>query len=340
MTKRLWLVPLAIIIALVPLVAGESFLFSFIILVGILAIASMGLDLAFGYAGQLSLGHGAFVAIGAYSTAILTTRYGTPPLAAMATGAVLASIIAAGIGIPLLGLLSHFQLAIATLAFGAMVYSYLVVGGDFTGGYSGLFNIPPFSIGGWKFDSELQTYYLVWGLAFLLLILGLNLAGSQAGRALRAVRDDELAASVMGTNVTSYKIKIFALSAAYASIGGSLMAHQFKYVTPVLYNLALSFDLITIVVLGGQGTLVGAIFGAAFLKLLPQFTEFFKDYRLLSNGVVLVLLVIFFPGGIMAMISLVHKRLPQRLLRRTGVAARAGEAKALRADLSPSLEDD
>lgn len=339
--KRLWLLPLAIIIALLPLVAGESYLFSFIILVGTLAIANMGLDLAFGYGGQLSLGHGAFMAIGAYTSTILTTRYGVPPLVAMAAAAVLTAVMATGIGIPILGLLSHFQLAIATLAFGVLVFSYLVVGGDFTGGYSGIFYIPPFSIGSLIFDTELKTYYLVWGFVFLLLILGLNLAGSQTGRALKALRDDELAAAVVGANVARYKIKVFALSAVYSSIAGSLMAHHLKYVTPTLFDVVLSFDLVTMVVLGGKGTLVGAIFGAAFLKLLPQFTEFFKDYRLLSNGVLLVVLLIFFPGGIMGMVSIVYRRLSERLMRVRGAGTAAGEVRQPpHARLSASPEDD
>ncbi len=339
--KRLWLLPLAVIVAILPFVAGESYLFSFFILVGTLAIACMGLDLAFGYGGQLSLGHGAFMSIGAYGSAILTTRYGVPPLAAMAAAAVLTAVIATGIGIPILGLLSHFQLAIATLAFGVLVFSYLVVGGEFTGGYSGIFYIPPFSIGGLTFDTELKTYYLVWGFVFLLLILGLNLAGSQSGRAMKALRDDELAAAVMGTNVTRYKIKVFALSAVYSSMAGSLMVHHLKYVTPTLFDVVLSFDLVTMVVLGGKATLVGGIFGAAFLKLLPQFTEFFKDYRLLSNGILLVLLLIFFPGGIMAMVSIVYRRLSERLVRVRGAGRAAGELrKAPQVELSTAVDDD
>lgn len=294
---------IAICAGILPLFLRGSYLFGFATLVGIFGIAAMAVDLVFGYAGQITLGHGAFMATGAYSSAILTIRYGFPPLAAMIVAAIFSGVIALAMGYPILGLLTHFHLAMATLAFGLLVYSFLVVGGEFTGGFSGIPDVPPFSIGPWVMKDELVYYFWVWFLALALLVVALNIGRSQAGRLLRAIQDDEIAAKAMGISVGAYKIKVLVVSAMFSSIAGSLIAHYISHVSPSQFDMGLSMDLLVMDVLGGKGTLVGGILGAAFLKFLPQLTEFFKDYRLLGNGIIVTLVLLFAPSGVIGLIE-------------------------------------
>ncbi|HLB11440.1 MAG TPA: branched-chain amino acid ABC transporter permease [Dehalococcoidia bacterium] len=296
---RRWL-PLAIlgvILALVPLPLGDSYLFGFVVLVGIFAIAAMGVDLVLGYAGQITLGHAGFMAIGAYTTAVLTVR-GVPSLAAFLAACVVTAVIAYLVGAPLMGVLTHFHVAIATLALGVLVYSFLLVGGDLTGGFTGIQGVPRLSLGGLEVNGDFAHYVVVWAAALSLYVLARNVGDSQVGRILRAIESDEVAAQTSGISVASYKVRVFVLSAIYASIAGSLLAHYMKYISPTQVDILTSFDLVTMTILGGKGTVLGGILGAAFLKLLPQFTEFLKDYRVLVNGSIVLIVLLFFPRGI------------------------------------------
>ncbi len=298
------LVLFVVVVGVLPWTMRSSSLLGFLVLVGIYAIVAMGVDLVFGYAGQITMANGAFFAIGAYSSGILTLRHGVPPLLALVIGMIVAAIIAYLIGAPLLGMLTHFHLAMATLAFGLLVYNFLVVGGEFTGGFSGLPGVPRFSIGPYTIADQMSYYYLTWVFVIILLIIGLNVGHSQVGRILKAIRTDEIAASAVGINVRAYKLNIFVLSAIFSSVGGSLLAHYSMFVAPTTFDITTSFDLITMSVLGGRGTIIGGVFGATFLKLLPQMTDFFRNYRLLSNGILITLVLLFFPGGISGALNL------------------------------------
>ncbi|MDP2935177.1 MAG: branched-chain amino acid ABC transporter permease [Dehalococcoidia bacterium] len=302
MRRWLPLAVLGVILAVAPLPLADSYLLGYVVLVGIFAIAAMGVDLVLGYAGQITLGHAGFMAIGGYTTAILTVK-GVPTLAAFIAACVLTAIIAYLVGAPLMGALTHFHVAIATLALGVLIYSFLLVGGDLTGGFTGIQGVPTLSLGGLQVKGDLGYYAVAWAVALILYVVARNIGDSQVGRILRAIESDELAAQTSGISVASYKVRVLVLSAVYASIAGSLLAHYMKYISPTQVDVLTSFDLVTMTILGGKGTVLGGILGAAFLKLLPQFTEFFKDYRLLVNGFIVLIVLLFFPRGIVGAVE-------------------------------------
>ena len=226
---------LAAIVVALPLALNQPYYIGIGVTVGIYAIATMGLILLMGYAGQISLGQAAFYGIGAYSSAILTTRFNLSPWLALVLGAVLAALIAIVVGRYILRL-RGFVLAGATYAIGIIFYALFENLTELTGGVMGLGGIPRITIGSFIFKSDLHYYYLVCFLGLLLLVYSLNLVNSKVGRALRSMRSlsgsGEEVAQSLGVNVARYKIQVFALSAVYASIAGSLYAHYVTHISP------------------------------------------------------------------------------------------------------------
>jgi branched-chain amino acid transport system permease protein len=267
-----------------------------------------------GYTGQVSLGQAGFMALGGYTAAILATNYGWPSLAGVAAGVLLSLACAITLALVTMRLRGHY-LALATLAFGLLVDSLTVGMTETTGGPSGLVGIPSFSIGPYSFDTAVKTYYLVAALIVVLLLLLLGGIRSSFGRALQAVRTDQTAASALGVNVPRHKMAAFAISAALASLSGSLYAFYFHFLSPEMVGTQRSLEMIAMLVVGGEGTLIGALFGVALLTLLPTIFQPLALYKTLAEGALLVLAVRYLPGGIFG--SLAH------LLSRRSVAATA-----------------
>lgn len=290
-------------IAAVPLFVRDEYSLGFLVLAGIVSLLVTGLSLLVGHAGQLSLGHGGFYALGAYLSTILTLRLHMPPLVALVAAAVVTALIALGLGIPLLRALTQFHLAVATLIFGMLVNAVLIVGGEYTGGFTGIQGQPPFSIGPLVFQGDVANYYLVWGVVLLGVIFAVGLTRSQAGCVLRAIQGDEMGAQSLGIDVAWEKVKVFVVSAVYASVAGSLLAHYTQSVTPAQFGVGNSLEFMTMVFLGGKGSVIGAVIGGTFIRLLPQFTEFMKDYRLLVDGVILTGVLLFVPQGVVGLIA-------------------------------------
>jgi branched-chain amino acid transport system permease protein len=257
----------------------------------------MGLSLLMGYAGQISLGHAAFLGIGAYASGILTTKYGLHPLAAFLAGIILSAGIAVLVGKPTLRLKGHYM-AVATLGFGEIVFVAFNELSSLTGGPSGLSNIPPLSFGGLAIEG-IPFLYLVWGMVFLILAFSLNVINSRVGRALRAVHGSELAANAMGVDAARYKLKVFVLSAVYASMAGSLYAHFLAFISPNAFSLMFSILLLMMVVIGGSETIWGAVVGAAILTLLPEYLRGLEDFEILVYGAILLAVLLFMPQGIL-----------------------------------------
>lgn len=272
-------------------------------------ITCIGLCLLTGYAGQISLGHGAFVAIGAYASAILTTRLGWSPWAAMAAGVGFAIIVAILVGVPSLRLKGHY-LAMATLGFASIVHIVAVAAIGLTNGPSGIVNIPRISFFGYALDSDIKYYYFAWIIFAIALYLAINLTKSRVGRGLRAIHGSEDAASATGVNTSAYKIRIFILSAVYAAVSGSLYAYYVNYIDPGPFGIMFSVLLITMVAVGGMNNIWGAICGAILLSLLPELlsmaSDYFQvfgiaykpDYDTLVYGGILLLIMLFLPEGL------------------------------------------
>lgn len=268
-----------------------------LVFVGINTMLAIALNLLLGYAGQISLGHAGFFGLGAYLSGILTANYDWNPWQAMPVAAVIVGCLACLIGFPILKLKGHY-LAMATLGLGIIIYIVFNETYELTGGPSGLSGIPNLTLGEFTFDSDVKNYYLVWLFALTVFLFSINLANSRVGRALRAVHDSEVAARVVGVNARILKIQIFVLSAVISSLAGSLYSHTMTFISPASFGFNFSVELLTMVVIGGLGSVYGSFLGAALLTLLPEFLRAANDYDIIIYGGLLVVMVMFMPGGL------------------------------------------
>jgi len=280
-----------------PLIESNPYNLGLSNLIAIYTMVVLGLNLFIGYAGQISLGHAAFFAIGAYGSAIGTTTLGGPAWPVMAAVALIAAMIALAVGLPALKLSGHY-LAMATLGFNIVIYTILVQWDAVTGGPSGFSGIPYLAIGPVVFDNEIHFHYLVWSFAVLALLLCLNLVRSGVGRGLSALAEDETAASALGVDIRRAKVKVFVLSAVLASVAGSLFAHCYAFVSPDSFNIFVSVDFVIMVVVGGMGSIWGTLFGTALITLLPEWIEALEAFKDVIHGLILVIILLFLPQGL------------------------------------------
>ncbi len=293
------LVPALILLALasVPLLTQDDYslgVWTFILLNIIVVI---GLDMLLGYAGQLSLGHGAFVAIGAYASALLTTRVGWSGWAAMPAGMLIAALLAALIAVPTLRLRGYY-LAMATLGFPILFDAIIRVGSDWTGGSSGVTAIPRLAFGNLALRDATTYYYLVLGFLAIVLLLAWNLMGSRLGLKLRAIHADETAAMARGIHVVRVKVAIFTLSAAIAALSGSLYVHNVQFVAAGTFGLNYSLMLVVMLVAGGMGRVWGGVVGVIVLGWLPELLRDAATWQPVIFGSLLALIMLFSPSGL------------------------------------------
>ena len=300
---------LAVFAAVLPYIVGNDYYLGVLIFTALNCLVCIGLCLLMGYAGQISIGHSAFVAIGAYSSALLTTKMGWSPWSAMSAGIVVAAVTSALVGIPTLRLKGHY-LAMATLGFASIVHIVCTAAVDITGGPAGISGIPRLNVFGFELDTDTRFYYFSWAMVILGLYLAVNLIHSRVGRGLKAIHGSEDAAASLGVNITVDKIKVFVLSAVYASFSGSLYAHYVLYIDPGPFDVMHSVLLLTMVAVGGLHSIWGAITGAVVLSLLPEglslMAEFLArydiqyktDYDTLVYGGILLIIMLFLPEGL------------------------------------------
>ena len=300
-----------LVMGVLPLLIGSPSLLSGLVISGILFIALIGLDVVMGYAGQVNLGQAGFMAVGGYTAGIITTQYDVEPLLAVAaavTLSVAASLVLSAVTVRLRGL----YLALATLAFGLLVDSCAVGFIDLTGGPSGLVGIPSFSVGDYAFDTPVSMYYLVLAITVGVLLLLRGAMRSGFGRALQAVRTDQLAAAALGVDVVRAKVAAMAISAGFAGLSGCLYAFFFHFLSPDMLGTSRSLELVAMLVVGGEGTLVGSLFGAALLTLLPTVFQPLAIFKTFASGALLVASFLFLPQGIFGVFAGLLARLPRR----------------------------
>jgi branched-chain amino acid transport system permease protein len=300
---------LAAVVALYPLLWGNPYRLGVTNQIALYTIVVLGLNLFIGYAGQISLGHAAFFALGAYGSALLSGEAGINPWISLLLAVLSAALVALVVGIPTLRLHGHY-LAMATLGFNLVVYLVLLQWDAMTGGPSGYAGIPPLAIGSFAFASDLHLHYLVWGVALLCLTLALNLVRSGVGRGLAAVAGDEVAAAACGVDTRAAKVKVFVLSAAFAALAGALYAHGFGFVSPETFGIFASVDFVAMVVVGGLGSVWGSLFGVALLTCLPEWIDHFESYKEIAHGAILVGILLFLPQGLVTgLVDLARVRL-------------------------------
>jgi branched-chain amino acid transport system permease protein len=293
--RRDLLIVLAILTVL-PFALPNAYWYDVAIRIGLAGIAVIGLNVLVGFSGQLSIGHAALVAASAYTTAILSAHYSLPSAVS-----VLAATAAVTIGCfvfarPMLRL-RGFALAIGTLGLGLITQIVLVNEVAWTGGPDGMV-VGPLQIGTLIVSGEREWYVLVAVLLFIAIVSSLNLFGSPAGRALRALNASETAAEVAGIDTAFMKVRAFAVAGLFAGLAGALTAHYSGFVTPDMSAFMRSVELATMVVLGGRGSTYGVVLGAALLTVLPQALGGAGELEMIAFGLILSLSMIFLPQGI------------------------------------------
>jgi len=273
----------------------SSYNINILVVAGLYVILALGLNLTTGFAGQVSLGHAAFYAIGAYTSAILSTRLGLSLWLTLPISAVVTFVIGALLGLPSLRVKEDF-LAVVTMGLGLIVQS-LALNLNITGGPMGIGEIKPLALFGHRVGA---FGFLIFEIAIILLLTLVlrRLVDSRVGRALLAVREDETVAGALGIDTTKYKVLAFAIGAMYAGIAGSLFAHYFTYVSPDSFGFMESATILCMVVLGGLGSIQGSIIGAIILSIAPELLRGLQDYRILIYGLLLVVMMRYRPQGL------------------------------------------
>jgi len=307
-----WIIGGAIAVA-APFLVTNGYLFHLLIIAVIWSILATSLNLVLGYTGLLSLAHGAFFGLGAYCSALLVTKaewnfWATIP-PAMAVAAAFGTLL----GLLTLRLSGHY-FAISTLSFGIVVSLVLEKWDDLTEGPRGISSIPaptPIDLFGWgtlDFESNTSKYYLALLALALCLLFVWRLVHSPIGRALEAMRQNELLAACLGVNLVFYKLLAFSMSAAMAGLAGVLYSVYITYINPIDAGLWNGFYAVMYIVIGGMGTFLGPVVGTLFLVTLPELLRAFQDYRLLLLGILLILTMTFLPQGIVGGARTLHRR--------------------------------
>ena len=284
---------LAIVSALaaVPLLLTNQYHIQVLIFIGIYAVLALSLNLLNGYVGLLSIGHAAFYGIGAYASAKLMIDLGLPFVLAMPGAAIIAGVSGYLIAKPTLRL-SGIYMTLATLGFNIIFFLILQNWMSFTNGPLGIMDIPEPRIFGWHVESRTDYYYLILGLVLLTLVSMHRLMNCRFGRALKSIREDELAAEATGVHTTRYKIQAFVMAAFFAGLAGSYYAHFVKFISPDSFYIYESFTLLAMLAFGGQGNLIGPVVGAAVLILIPEIFRFLQEYRMFIYGGVLIVMML------------------------------------------------
>jgi len=303
-TKLMMLLGISAFIFLWPiLMSGQPYILRTSIIVLLYVVLALSLNFVLGFAGLLSMGHAAFYAVGAYTTALLTVNLGMSFWLALVISAIVAGLFGLLLGIPTLRLKGDY-LAITTVGFGEILRLVLINWTSFTRGPAGIPGIPSPKIFGYVINNNIGYFYLILAIGIFTIFVSYRLLNSRLGRGLIAIKDDEIAAESMGINPTYLKILAFVLGAAIAGMAGSFFSSFIHYVNPDNFNYMESVVILTMVVLGGVGSIPGVIVGAIVLSILPEALRDIATYRYAIYGILLVLMMIIRPQGMISLDSL------------------------------------
>jgi len=278
-------------------VIGNTYMILIGCFIQLYLVAVSGLDVVFGYSGQISMGHAGFYAIGAYGSALLHNLYGIPVVLSMILAAVIAGLIGALIAMPASRLVFHF-LSLATIAFGEIINQIISHSPkNITGNYQGLFT-DPISLFGYQLDTSFKFYFFGLACLALALIAKEGIIRSRVGRAFIAIRENTHAADGMGINVRKYKVISFTISAVYTAFAGSMYVHLIGYISPDTFTQKQSVLFMTMLLFGGTASVLGPTLGVVSILMLTELLRTFKDYQLLIYGALLLIVIVALPGGL------------------------------------------
>ncbi len=285
------------VIVIVPFVTPNAYIQQIVNMIGIYVILGTGTNILTGYTGLLSLGQAAFFGIGAYTTALMNTRGGQQFIVCLLVSVFVTCLFSLILAIPALKVKGPY-LALLTQGFGEIVRIVMINWTPVTNGTAGILHIESPALFGFQFDSLTKYYFLIVVFAALGLLYQNILIKSRTGRAFIAIREDMEAAELTGINVTTYKIRSFVLSAVYCAVAGTLYAMMIKYVSPDTFVNNTSSIILWTAIVGGFGTAVGPIIGGIVMQVLPELLRFCGEWRLVIYGVILLLVILKFPGGL------------------------------------------
>jgi branched-chain amino acid transport system permease protein len=324
MTRRLYLVSAllgAAALAMAPLFLKGYYVYV-LSTVGVYTIVVLGLNVLVGATGQLSIGHAGFFAIGAYASSLLMIRLKLPFLVSAPAAALLTGLVGLLLGFPATRLRGPY-LGIATMGFGMLVQQVLQEWESMTGGRAGL-TLPTLQIGPLTFNTDLSKYYLNWAVALIVIWLIRNILRSRVGDAWRALRDSEIAAQAIGISVPRYKAIAFAVSAFAAGLAGALYAPLIGFISYESFNLMLSVAFLSAVILGGPGSVIGSVLGAAYLALMPELLRGLDQLQMIAYGLVMIVVMLFLPKGLMEIPALLGRILAAALAQKGRNSTPAG----------------
>lgn len=316
--RHIFYAALLLIAIFVPFVVDSAQL-DLLIRAILLACAALGLQLLMSYAGQISLGHAAFMGMSAYISGILSVKYGLPPILTIFIAVAATSLVALVIGFPLLRLRGYY-LAIGTLAFGLAITALINSLFELTGGPAGLIGIHDIGWGALEIQDRIAYYFLSVVMFATFFWYANNLVGSRIGRALVTLKSNENTAEAMGVSPARLKLQVFVISAVFAALAGAVMGHYLGLIVPAQFNVLISVELVIIIILGGEAMLIGSLVGALTWMYMSEFAQAFDVPRQLVIGTVIILLILFFKGGISPAVARLYGRAKVRL----GVGARKG----------------
>lgn len=314
--KNKWtILILLVVLAVMFAFASKTYYALIIALFGIYAIVATSLDVLFGYTGQISLGHAGLFAIGAYSTALLTMKAGIPSFLSLFCGAAITALVGAMIAIPASKLVKHF-LSLLMIAFGQIVYLIINSWTEVTGGSLGIMNIPYLNIFGFSVNTNLKGAIVIWIILALVLLIKHRIIHSRVGNAFIAIRENTVAARGLGIDVQKYKVLAFSVSAAMTGLAGGLYAFLRGFISPETFNGTQSVLFMTMLLFGGMTTLAGPVIGAIVLLMFKEVFQAFSTYQGVIYALFMLLVLFFFPNGIIglfrsakeAVMKLLHKR--------------------------------